>query len=174
MTQMAQTNYLQGKKTGDKCISQIKSQRYPIWSRPSYFCHWVKNTRLFKKIWPDVILSALIALCNQTSLSTPIPPVSFLNSYPTRPQEGHLFWEEEGKLSIITRRNRLVTRGHIHTFSPLMRKTHQKSSTQVTFCRHVKIQVSFVLRPATLPSCPSTSDPKTGEQYYSHESTCIH
>lgn len=63
----------------------------------------------------------------QTNTSTPTPPSSSCHSYPTVHQEGYLFWEEGGKLSIITTRNRLVTRGHIHTFAHLMSETHQKT-----------------------------------------------
>lgn len=86
------------------------------------------------KMWDDLKTQENVGSCFfrllrcslcQTSLSTPILPVSLLHSYPAQPQETYLFWEEGGKLSITAGRNTLVTMGQIHTWFYPMIKTWQ-------------------------------------------------
>lgn len=108
-----------------KC-NQIQCQRCLIWCCPPYF-H--SDSELGTQGFLNIArCHSKCPLCSlyQTNLWPSIQLVSSLHSSPIRPQEGYLFWEEGGKLSIITRRNNIVTRGHINIFSHLMWKTLQK------------------------------------------------
>lgn len=176
-TQKAQIHFTQKEK--HTCLKKlIKSQKYPIWSLHVKFNSdqlskkkKKKKKEAFQKTltrsnfeWPHCSLY-------QTNTSTPIPPFSSCHSYPTMPQEGYLFWEEGGKLSIITTRNRLVTRGHIHTFPHLMSKTHQKiqyTRSHVSDTWGLSIVLLFWDKWPSLPA-PWPLISRTGEQHYSFQ-----
>ena len=112
-------------------------------------------------MWPDVILSALIALwisqiqALPSRLSPPtihIPQCCRKVIYSWRRETLHHYYKKEA----------CHTGSHTHIPSSYV----QKYSTQVTCRGHVRFQHrSFVLRQAALPSCPPTSDLKTGEQH---------